>query len=114
MRKTKENEENKIFMKLFGVLDEKKNGWICFGCFQWLEKKRIEKKKEKEIINNEKRKKKWSAKAGWATAQIVLQYRVLYCDLEAAREVKVYYKRCWIVLQHGGKVVLQDTKIVLQ
>ena len=47
MRKTKENEENKIFMKLFGVLGEKKNGWICFGCFQWLEKKRIKKKRER-------------------------------------------------------------------
>ena len=40
-------------------------------------------------------KKKWGAKVGWATAQIVLKNRVLYCDLEAAREVKVYCKR-WL------------------
>ena len=60
-------------------------------------------------MKNEK--KKWSAKVGWATGQIVLQYRVLYCDLEAVREVKVYCSRCWIILQHGEKIVLQDTKL---
>ena len=27
--------------------------------------------------------------------RIVLQYKILYCDLEAAREVKVYCKR-WL------------------
>ena len=52
-------------------------------------------------------KKKWGAKVGMAIAQIVLQYRVLYCDLEAAREVKVYYKRWLDCIAAWGKFVLQ-------
>ena len=32
-----------------------------------------------------KNEKKWSAKVGWATAQIVLQYRVWYCDSRGSR-----------------------------
>ena len=57
------------------------------------------------------KKKKWSAKVGWATTQIVLQYMILYCDLEAARVVKVYCRWCWIVLQPGEKIVLQDGQV---
>ena len=39
-----------------------------FWVFPVAGKKKELNKKEKEIINNEKRKKKWSEKAGWATA----------------------------------------------
>ena len=41
-------------------------------------------------IYNEKRKKNCT-EIGMATAQIILQERTLYCEIN----------RCWIVLQHG-------------
>ena len=54
-------------MKLFGVLDEKKNmdGYV-FGCFQWLEKEL------KKILINEKREKK-----NWCSER--KGYCPLYC-----------------------------------
>ena len=57
------------------------------------------------IINKEKKKKKniyiyiYSTERIWATAQIVLGEKELYCDLEATR---------------GWKTALQDTQGVLQ
>ena len=47
------------------------------------------------VAGNEKKKMKNEKKNGadlsWATAQIILQERTLYCEIN----------RCWIVLQHG-------------
>ena len=46
MRKTKENEENKLFMKLFGVLDEKK--WMDMFWVFPVDGKKLKKKKRKK------------------------------------------------------------------
>ena len=41
--------------------------------------------------NEKKQRKKNGADLSWATAQIILQERTLYCEING----------CWIVLQHG-------------